>query len=108
MKPQFPKRLIVEVTQADIDEGHRRDCLRCPIALATYRALDGDNRPYMTYVSVSARVEVMSDEMSDGESSGILASYWLPDEAHQFISYFDDLPLQHHCKPSTFDLERIV
>ncbi|MDF2457703.1 MAG: hypothetical protein K0S79_119 [Nitrospira sp.] len=107
MKDQFPARLVVEVTQADIDEGIRRDCLRCPIAIATYRALDGDNRPYMTYVSVADRVEVTSDETSDGKAPGVLASYRLPNEANRFINYFDTLGLGHLCKPSTFDLVRI-
>jgi hypothetical protein len=46
-------RLVVEVTQEDIDKGERKNCFECPLALAIHRASGkqvqvGTKRVYMS------------------------------------------------------------
>lgn len=41
MTTQAAVKLVVNVTAEDIQQGRRRSCDRCPIALALYRAAEG-------------------------------------------------------------------
>ena len=64
----------IDVTQEDIDQGERDKCRRCPIALAMKRVFPG--KVSLVYGTV-AWVDL--DRYAD-----------LPDEAQQFIMYFDE------------------
>jgi hypothetical protein len=64
----------IDVTQEDIDRGERAKCMRCPIARAMQRVFP------VNKVSVFGAITwIGNDRYSD-----------LPDEAQQFIMYFDE------------------
>jgi hypothetical protein len=80
--------LNIQVTQADIDEGHPLACASCPVALATSRAM---HRP--------ARVDAFITVV------GYPRLVWsLPDAVYSFIKAFDaGLPVV----PFSFVLEGV-
>lgn len=67
----------VQVTQADIDAGIRKDCKRCPVALAVQRL----------YPEHEVKVGVTSIYII---KSGITSRYRMPNEIAIRIAQFDD------------------
>ena len=86
------KRVHVELTQEDIDQGIPRDCGNCPVARAIERAM-----------GVSCKVEVEANRLDvyDGET------WWtpLPAMVETFVDNFDNVNQRVLCEPFTFDLE---
>lgn len=78
--------MTVTVTQQDINNGHKRNCGHCPIALAVRRVIPD------VYVG---GYHVFIDE---------IATYKLPDVAIEFIKAFDN---ERPVKPFSFDIERL-
>lgn len=92
--PDYANKLIVEVTQDDIDNGTPGERCRCPIARAVKRLINVDP-------DSDAGIEVYSKWIDmNGHDA-----YGLPDEAIDFISRFDtDLDVA----PFKFTGERIA
>lgn len=79
-----PVKVTVEVTQADIDIGCKKDCLNCPVAVALERATGKMWSVLGTCARRPAEFEV----------------YLLPESARQFIGAFDE---GEPVKPFTFE-----
>lgn len=71
-----PKRLRVEVTQADIDNGVRNDCSRCALALALQKLPGGPG------------VRVGNATVSVVRGTG-RTMYYLSKAARRFVERFD-------------------
>lgn len=79
---------IIAVTQADIDEGQKKECHHCPIAIASMRALGAE------------KVDV-GYQMFHAYIGGVRLVYEMPPKAKAFARAFDvDLDM----KPFTFEL----
>jgi hypothetical protein len=95
-----PKRITVNVTAHDIANGRKKDCYKCPVALALMRALEAVNDIKVKTVSVgngAAQITlVYSDHMSTYS--------WpqLPDAAADFVWRFDNFRV---VEPFSFELE---
>lgn len=88
----------ITVTQEDIREGARANCLKCPIALALERAL----KPLLE-LDIWYRVQVNEDNVeitNTGAESGRFAAL-LPEEAEEFIRRFDN---RQPVEPFEFEL----
>lgn len=94
---EAPKRLIVTVTQEDIDHGTQGDCARCPIARAVVREL----APYypddaVVHATVGSLAATYTDSSEHPEYA-----YELSQAAREFIRAFDT---GHSVKPALFTL----
>ena len=91
-------KIIVEVTQEDIDKGERDHCTLCPIALALHRATgevwDVGNK----YVRLKDFGELVVENWDIWEKYLIL----MPDTAKTFIRIFDKTG---QGEPFSFELE---
>lgn len=92
--------LIVEVTQEDIDNGKRRNCSRCPIALALMRKFNLDpSEDSLDAASVGLTIASIFPVMHRERKPQY---FNMPDEASEFIKDFDSkLPV----KPFSFTLK---
>lgn len=73
--------LTVNVTQADIDEGMRRNCSECPVALAARRTIGEGMIDRTVYVDA---INIMLLE------GGITVALWrMPESAGEFVDAFD-------------------
>jgi hypothetical protein len=77
---EFPDRIKVDVTQANLDEGDARDCNNCPVAMAAAPLFPG----YVVTVDYS-KIQVWQIV----EVGRPLAAYRLPWWAQQRIRQFD-------------------
>jgi hypothetical protein len=83
----------IEVTQKDIDKGHRSSCYECPIAHAFKRKVK--NKIRYGFAVNSECIEYLTKDM--------WYSYNLPKKAKLFIQRFDrDYPV----KPFTFEARK--
>lgn len=91
--------LILEVTQEDIDNGKRRNCSLCPIALALMRKFNLDpSEDSLDAARVGLTMASIFPVMDRKRKSQY---FYLPDEASEFIKDFDSkLPV----KPFSFTL----
>jgi hypothetical protein len=86
-------KVIIEVTQQDIDNGIRNACSKCPIALALTRTM-GSAFSEVTITTCSTHFPLR-------ENKEDLRAY-IPEIARNFIQTFDKgLPV----KPLSFELE---
>lgn len=69
--------VTIEVTEADIQVGQRKNCFDCPIALAVRRAYPEITNPEFN-ISVGVRHGFVGN-----------ARFWMPTEAAEFIKKFD-------------------
>lgn len=81
MRPHFPKRLRVSVTQTDIEEGERADCYTCPIALAAARTMKNRGVEGVVRVTEESLVVYPKGDPTVGYRSGTAVA--------EFISKFD-------------------
>lgn len=77
----------ITVTQDDIDNGHRNDCERCPVAIAIRRCIDV---PYGVDVGGNTRIITP------------IGNFKYPSTVRKFIHNFDN---QLTVKPFTFNLK---
>ena len=86
--------LKVSVTQADIDAGRQNNCYRCPVALASGRALAaiGITLHDLTVGATAASFIVRND----GKYTGYRAE--LTDQAQKWIACFDECGAEY-CRP---------
>jgi hypothetical protein len=83
MKPTFPTRLVVEVTEEDISGGLIDSCGSCPIALAVKRRFP-DLFPRVTGNHVH-----LLDGPEEIYTTKKVAIYDHSDESHGFVRRFD-------------------
>jgi hypothetical protein len=81
------EKVRIKVTQDDIKQGARDDCIRCPVALALNRACPG-----------RGRVTVDNDSFYFDWESEV---YVLPKKARDFIFDFD---IGRAVRPIAFDI----
>lgn len=84
-----PAELVIEVTQADIDNGVPGNMCRCPVAIAAVRALGGDWAGYLAVEEKASEVLQVSLYASRC-ALGPYAAYPLPGDAADFVARFDD------------------
>lgn len=73
----FPKQIRVNVTQEDIDSGHKNSCSRCPVALAVGRIFPNNE---MMDVVECIRVGY----------KGSYTEYAITKQTNRFINDFDN------------------
>jgi hypothetical protein len=89
----LPNTLTISVTQDHINNGKKKDCNKCPIALATMDLLDYEERPF-----VSVRVDTNTLDVKEEEGQ-YYTTYYLPQIAKDFIRIFDN---ENHVEPIEF------
>lgn len=94
--------VTVVVTQDDIDHGHQRSCIKCPIALALYRAL-GIKQPGTQFGDDPVPFKVVDDFVYFYDGDRGVISY-LPMAAKHFVLRYDRLT-GIAPEPLTFDLQ---
>ncbi len=91
------KKLIISVTQEDIDAGHRCNCGHCPIARAVRRAFDLTQIPYDKDVMSVVRRAIYPMGVVN-----VRPKYNLSPVATSFIDAFDN---KWPVKPIIFEIE---
>ena len=92
------RRVIVAVTQEDIDNGDPGMCYDCPVATALTRAVGRRCR-----VKEPTRWG-FSDGMTGDKRDSIVDPYRLPPSAATFVEVFDDFG-RDHVFPFSFEIE---
>jgi hypothetical protein len=91
----LPDKVIINVTQRDIDRGIKSDCAKCPVALAAARVLGKYATPHaegletVTVDGCDIGVSLATRPPPPWSSFPAWAWYKLPQEASLFISGFD-------------------
>lgn len=78
--------LTVEVTNTHIINGKKRDCSKCPIALAIWEAMDDPLSPFEYAYRVEAGTDLIY--LYDAQGNEIYRAY-TPDDAEKFMRQFD-------------------
>lgn len=98
--PDFPEKLVVDVTETDIARGIPNACNRCPIALAIRRKMPG----YAVEVQKKKiRLAISSADCTSWESR----HYEMPREAEGFVNDFD-LGNTRYLSPLSFTAVPVV
>jgi hypothetical protein len=89
-------KYTIDVTQEDIDHGHRSSCLSCPVARAVGRALAADYPDAMAHCG-PWNLRMVGEDARFGEGDGIvtLAFAHTPPSVRHFMRDFDAGDAEH-------------
>lgn len=94
--------MIVKVTQEDIDSGKQQDCERCPVALATRRAIM-ENFNLVKYYQFELMVTSNFIDILD-RNGYKMHCFYVGDYVRKFINAFDSWPTGAAVVPFEFEL----